>query len=478
MEPDREFSETLASNADGVVPDNRDPLRRTDLGNAERFALQHASRARFSAGMWFVWDGRRWKRDDTESVRRLARKTVASLYAEASELDDATNRKRLAAHATRSESSRAISAMLREAQAFERISIPETDLDSPKTRYLLTCLNGTLDVRTGEIGSFNPHHLITRLAPVDFSLEAHSDLWETFLDRIVPDPDTRAFLQRYIGSALTGDTADQSFVIMHGSGANGKSTFVATILSMLGDYGQQANFETFLAADARKAASRGGARPDLVNLKGARFVAAVEAGSGRRLDETTLKALTGGDLITTRQLYQGETTFQPECKIALVANHRPEIWGADHAIWRRVLEVPFTVTIPETDRDSTLRDRLSEPEHLSAVLAWAVLGCMDWWEKHPNRLDPPDAVSVATQSYRDDENALGPFLDDCTSIDPNATVSTGELWKSYLGYCENEKITSVGRKTFFRLVEDHGFTPFRTNKARMFKGLRLTNDIF
>lgn len=466
------YLEKMAGKADAL--DLRDPLRTTDLGNAERFSAQHHTRAKFCAGKWHVWDGRRWKRDDTEAVRRLARTTVKAIYAEAADIDDDKERTRMAKWAKQSESSKSVTAMLREAQADPRIAIAPDRMDPPETRYLLNCENGTVDIRTGEIRAHAPSDLITRLCPVRFDLSASCDRWNAFLVEIIPDPDTRAFLQRYIGSCLSGDTGDQQFVVMHGTGANGKSTLVSVILSMLGDYARQANFETFLASDSKGRSSKAAARPDLVAFKGARFVAAVEAGAGRRLDETTIKALTGGDLLTTRALYQEESTFQPECKVALVANNRPEIWGNDHAIWRRVLEIPFHVVIPEDKRDSTLKDALTTQTALSGILAWAALGALDWWERGTNRLGAPEAVQTATAEYRDQEDSITPFLDARCRRDPSSWVSGKVVWSAYLAFCEDEKINPVGRKTFARLLEGAGF---RQARGRDSHGTRGFNGI-
>jgi len=470
--------ELLIEKAERTEPTiNRDPLRTTDMGNAERFAEQHHRRAKFCNGYWYTWDGRRWKKDDTEAVRRLARATVKSLYREVSELENDKDRERMAKHAKQSESSKAISAMLREAQAENSIVLSGDRLDAPKTRYLFNFENGTLDIRSGELKAHDPQDLITRISPVRFDIGATHGLFNDFLHTVIPDGEVRAFLQRYIGSALTGDTSDQQFVILHGSGANGKSTFVSVILSMMGDYGKQANFETFLANE--KKGGQGGARPDLVSLRGARFVAAVEAGSGRRLDETTIKALTGGDLIAARELYKNEESFQPECKVSLVANTKPEIWGNDHAIWRRVLDVPFHVTIPEDQRDPSIRERLCHPDVLSAVAAWAALGALEWYENTTNRLRPPPDVLAATREYQDEEDALAPFLDARCTLSENARVASSIIWKEYLNYCESEKAHPVGRRTFTRLLSGSGFKPARFNdgKTRSWVGVGLNSTI-
>lgn len=157
-----------------------------------------------------------------------------------------------------------------------------------------------------------------------------------------------AFLRRAVGYSLTGRTDEQVLLLLYGTGANGKSTFLETVGPLLADYGSVADFTTFLKKD------NDGARNDLARLVGVRFVSAVEAESGRRLAEAMVKQLTGGDTITARFLFKEFFDFKPQFKIWLAANHKPTISGTDHGIWRRMRLVPFTVTIPDDEQDKHL----------------------------------------------------------------------------------------------------------------------------
>jgi len=177
------------------------------------------------------------------------------------------------------------------------------------------------------------------------------------------------FLQRAVGYALTGMTSEQVLFFLYGTGANGKSTFIETCRNLVGEYAQQADFDTFVPKE------NGHPRNDLARLAGARFVAAVEAAQGRQLAENVIKQATGGDTITARFLYREYFEFSPQFKLFLVANHKPVIIGTDEAIWRRIRLIPFTVTIPPEERDKQLLEKLQR--ELPGILAWAVRGCLD-----------------------------------------------------------------------------------------------------
>lgn len=117
----------------------------TDLGNAHRLVAQHGADLRYCHpwGQWLVWDGQRWRCDDTGEVRRRAHATARSLYIEASSSPASRD---LGRWAVRSESSAAINNMLREAQALAGIPILPAALDQEP--FLLNVLNGTIDLRT------------------------------------------------------------------------------------------------------------------------------------------------------------------------------------------------------------------------------------------------------------------------------------------------------------------------------------------
>jgi putative DNA primase/helicase len=213
--------------------------------------------------------------------------------------------------------------------------------------------------------------LITKLAPVDYVPQAQCPEWEKFLDRIMAGNRALiAFLQRAVGYALTGDTREQVLFVLYGTGANGKTTFLETVRAMLGDYAMHTNFSAFLQSEHSTA------RNDLARLAGARFVSASEVQGGRRLSEDVIKQITGGDTVTARYLYHEFFEYRPQCKLFLAVNHRPVIRGTEHAIWRRVHLIPFTVTIPNEEQDKTLGEKLRA--ELPGILNWATQGCRDW----------------------------------------------------------------------------------------------------
>lgn len=268
----------------------------TDTGNAERFAAQHVANVRYCHpwGKWLVWDETRWKLDDTGAVDRLAKATVRSIYEEASTCLDDALRKALVSHARSSESAARRAATLKLAQSEAGVPVLPERLD--KDLWLLNCRNGTIDLRTGKLWPHCRDDFITKLAPVEYDRNARCPLWITFLKRILNgNRKLGIYLQRLLGYGLTGSTREHVLPFLYGTGANGKSTFINTVLALLGsDYAIKAPGDLLLL-------KRNESHPtERADLHGKRFCACVEAEEGRRLAESLVKEMTGGDRIRAR----------------------------------------------------------------------------------------------------------------------------------------------------------------------------------
>lgn len=438
----------------------------TDLGNARRMVRRHRQDLRYCYpwDRWLVWDGTRWTFDTSGEVHRRAKETVASIYAEASEAEDIKEREQLAKHAIRSESDSKLRAMTNLAQSEPGIPVQPEDFDSDP--WALNVQNGILDLRTGELRPHSREALMTKLVPVDYDPDAKCPLWLSFLDRIMGgNAALIEYLRRVVGYTLTGDTSEQCLFLLYGTGANGKSTFLETLRALLGDYAQQANFATFLHSDQDRI------RNDIAALRGARYVAAVEADAGRRLAESLIKQVTGGDMVKARFLYREEFQYKPTYKIFLAANNKPTIRGQDHGIWRRIRLIPFEVTIPKDQQDKKLPQKLQE--ELPGILAWAVEGCRAWQQ---GGLQDPAEVIDATQSYREEMDVLGDFIAECCVISRTAQATTKALYAQYLKWCEENVERPLAKNPFSTRLKEKGFEQTRTKHARMWLGIGLLDS--
>ncbi|MCZ6691795.1 MAG: phage/plasmid primase, P4 family [Planctomycetota bacterium] len=439
----------------------------TDQGNAERLARDHGEDLRFvMASGWYVWDGVHWERDDTGEVRRRAKQTVQDLYIVAGTQTDPKERERLAKHALNSENVSRLRAMIELAESEADVVARLKEFD--KNHMLIACPNGTVDLRTGKLRPHLRSDLITKLVPVEYDPEAECPTFIAFLKKVLGDDlDLIDFIQRAVGYSLTGETSEQVLFLLWGSGANGKSTFLETIRSVFGDVAASADFGAFLVhrPDA--------IRNDLARLVGARMVTAVEAAEGAKLDEATVKQVTGNDAITVRFLHREFFTYTPTYKLWLAANYKPQIRGTDEAIWRRVLLVPFTVTIPKEERDPSLPMKMRR--ELPGILNWAVRGCLKWLN---SGLKPPQAVLEATQFYREEEDILGGFISEKCVEGKKLSVASADLFREYKEWAKAAGEEPISRNSFGRRLSGRGYEAYKntTTKRMWWEGLELSSN--
>lgn len=431
-----------------VPPENYDPPepeRFTDVGNARRLVALHGAELRYvpSWGTWLVWDGRRFERDHRCAVTEKAKSVARALVREALAEPDPDRRKTAVRWAMQSEGAGRIRAMIELARSHPGVPVMPDELDH--NPWLLNVENGTLDLRASVLRPHDPADLLTKLAPVAFDSGAECPQWMTFLGQILPDADVRAFLQETVGYCLTGRTTEQKLFFAYGSGANGKSVLQRVLLSLLGEYGRQSEPDLLLSRDS--------AHPTgVADLQGARLVLSSEIEEGRRLAEATVKQLTGSDRVKARLMHQDFFEFEPTHKLFIAANHRPIIRGTDHAIWRRLRLIPFTVTIPDSEQDRGLAERLEA--ELPGILRWAVDGCRRWQQ---DGMSEPDAVRMATAEYREEMDLLGGFLSEkCVAMEV-ATASAHDLYRAYTDWCDENGERAVTQRRFGMSLTERGF---------------------
>jgi len=432
----------------------------TDLGNARRVVARHGKDLRFchASKQWLVYDGRRWAEDATAEAVRRVKETQAALFRWTAEQikelshqgdgEEDEDRKRqlekftqLLKHCLKWEDARDVSRCLQLATSEPTIPILPKQMDADP--FTFNCLNGTIDLRTGQMREHRPEDYLTKLAPVSYNPEAKCPLWLKFLIRIMADnSDLIDYLQRVVGYSLTADVREQALWFLYGTGANGKSTFLAAILAMIGDYGMQAVSDLLLTKHNESHPT------ERADLFGRRFVATVEVDEGKRMAEALMKQLTGGDKVRARRMRQDFFEFIPTWKLYLAANHKPTIRGTDLAAWRRIKLVPFTVTIPPAEQDKTLPQKLLT--ELPGILAWAVRGCLNW-QRHG--LQEPEEVKAATDTYRAEQDTLAGFIAAFCVLHPEAKVRTSALLAAY----ERWSGDKVSAKAFTAKMEEKGF---------------------
>jgi putative DNA primase/helicase len=444
-----------------VIPSYKDL---TDLGNGERLIDKYGSVIRYcpESKQLHVYDGKRWKPDSGQVINTLAADVARCIPREAQQPGlppDEVNA--ILKHAKKSAARSSMKAMIEVAKWFPSVTVHLTQLDVDP--WLLNCQNGTLDLRTGELKSHNPFDLITKVISVPYDPEALCPLWDNTISKLMGnDPAKVSFLQRMAGYLLTGDTSEQCLFVFHGPGSNGKTTILEVFRELMAEYARHTTTASLLQTTASLI------RNDLARLDKTRLVTAVEVGMGKRLDEALVKQLTGGDQVTARFLYKEFFEFKPEFKLIIAANHKPDIRGVDHGIWRRIHLIPFDVIIPREEIDKDLPAKLRN--ELPGILAWAVRGCREWLE---GGLMVPDSIAAATAEYRHEMDVLENFFEDKCIKAADKRAPVGLIYSDYEKWCSETCQDAVGKKIFGNLMRQKGYSQAKSGGVRYWHGLEL-----
>ncbi|WP_317201715.1 phage/plasmid primase, P4 family [Janthinobacterium sp.] len=418
---------------------------------ALQFAESYANELRYVAAwdQWFHWDGMRWKPDKTLLTRDLVRKICRVA---ANDCKESRFQKALA-------SAKTVMSVIHLAKADQRLAATADQWD--RDPWLLNTPSGVIDLRDGSMHKQRPQDHMTKITAVGPG--GLGKVWRAFLERVTDgDSELQRFLQRIVGYALTGDTSAHAIFFLFGTGANGKSVFMETISNMLADYKRTAPIETFTATMNDRHPT------DLAGLQSARLVTATETEEGRRWAESRIKQLTGGDKISARFMHQDFFEFTPQFKLFVAGNHKPGLRSVDEAMRRRFHLIPFTVTIPDAERDLQLKEKLKR--ELPGILAWAIEGCLEYQKVG---LSPPECVTRATGAYLEAEDVTAAWLEECCTVEPNGWANSTELFASWKNWAEQAGEPVGTQKALTQKLEARGFIPHRKNDGRGFKGIKL-----
>nr|WP_164081874.1 phage/plasmid primase, P4 family [Stenotrophomonas pavanii] len=442
------------------VADDIDPVVSSDesvWGTEDALALSFTRRYhrdwRYVAawGRWLVWDGQRWRTEETLAATDLIRSVCRQTAVRA---DNPKVAAKLASAST-------VGGVERLARADRRHAATTDEWDADP--WLLNTPGGVVDLKTGRM---RPHERADRMTKITTATPSGDcPTWKQFIDEVTGgDKELQAYLQRMVGYALTGSTQEHALFFLYGTGANGKSVFVNTLATILGDYATNAPMDTFMETRTDRHPT------DMAGLRGARFVAAIETEQGKRWAESKLKNLTGGDKIAARFMRQDFFEFFPQFKLFVAGNHKPAIRNIDEAMKRRLHLIPFTITVPPERRDKNLQHKLLAER--DGILAWAVQGCLNW-QRH-GRLDPPQRVVDATEEYFEAEDALGRWLDERCVRTANAKSLTAELFSDWKVWAEAAGEFTGSQKRFADLLLNRGLDKWRNGMGlRGFQGIGL-----
>lgn len=448
----------------------------SDVTNAELLVSRLDGKGRFVHGLedWALCnDSGLWCFGQRPAVMRLAAQVGKAWREVAFDVPDAKESARLVSFANRSESASGINGMMQLAAITEDVSAVIADFDA--NPQLLGLTNGLLDLDSLIARSRQPEDMISRACTASWNNDASCPTWEAFLSNACDQGDeasTRefiAYLQRVCGAALLGYKGRRPFFFVYGPQGSGKSVFTNTLLEIMGDYGRALSSRALMVG---RITGNDVMMPEIAALPGVRFCVIPEAGDENCFNDELLKAMTGGDSITARTLHQKPIEFVCSAVLMFVGNSQPSSSTGGAAFMSRIRVIGFEHSVPETQRDPLLPEKLLAES--AGILRWMIEGAKCLRDQGWNE---PEVVRYATRRYQQSVDVFSMFIAERTQRGPGMTVSKQETYSAFRAWAQENGYLAVKARRFATKMEENGYRECRPNGGvRCWEGIRLLAD--
>jgi len=412
---------------------------RDDVGNAQRLAQKVGSDARFVSAhkAWAVYDPATslWNLDpEGAAITRAMIGVVRGMNAEAAFIEDPKQQGAFLSFVRTSGNLGKIEAAVKITSKMKGMQAAAEEFDADPT--VLVCSNGVVELNAGgaEFRKLRHADYATFSTGHEYAASAHSELWENFLKRVLPDASDRRWIQTLAGYSLFGANPERVLVIAKGPTSSGKTTFVEALKTAIGPYATMFNLSMLREKQDE------GPRNDVVEALPRRLILASEASDAWSLHADAVKRFTGGDPLRARRLNSNVFVERiPAFTPWLATNSYPQIPGADKALWRRLKTAPFLVSLEENEVDATLKARLTSPRVAPAVLAWAVEGWNIYTED--GLREPSSNALELLWEARTEMSDLDMFLNEACDFSAEAVEEARRLYDAYRMWAEESGLT-------------------------------------
>lgn len=314
--------------------------------------------------------------------------------------------------------------------------------------YLIGFNNGVYDFKSNMFRKGELTDYVTFTTGYDYT-EYNENCIEVkeiydFLGKIITNKKVFEYLLKILGRSLIG-ISDESFHILTGlSGANGKSTLINFLEDTLNDY----NTAVDVSLLTNKRALSASASPDVIRLRGKRYVSFAEPEYGDTLKSGILKAFSGGDSIIARELYKSPISFKLQASMFLVCNDLPNLSSVDGGIVRRIRVIEFKSRF--CDNPSKENEFMIDPTVKGKLQMWrpyfmSIL--IHWYNKYENeiklngKIEIPNEVTQATNKYKNDNDKFNDFFEECVTVSNNI-VPMKDIYRFFSMWWSNNNINN------------------------------------
>jgi len=458
-QPEEDFAKEEPISLESMKPNDNPRYSWSDIGNGNLFADFYQDQARYAPErkLWYIFDRMVWK-PDIGSIRtmELCKLLADKLMVFTLSIENELKRNEYINFVRHWQSRLYRETILKDAAGLYPIYMAALDSDP----YVFNCLNGTLNLKTGEFYRNRPADMLSKVSGVIYDPSARCERWDLFIQEVMEgDMEKARFLQKALGYALTGDSRLEALFVLHGSKTrNGKSTCMETMMRIMGDYGKTARPETI---GMKFNNSSNNPTEDIARLAGARLVNISEPDKRLTLSSALVKTLTGNDTINARFLHENSFDYRPQFKLFINTNHLPQVNDLTLFTSGRVKIIPFERHFEPHEQDQRLKSTLTKSQNLSGILNW----CIDGYRlMEAEGLEMPESVSHATESYQHSSDKIALFMEDALTEDHGCEVRTAEVYAVYKRWCSDNGFKAESSRNFNAALS--AITPIERRRPR------------
>lgn len=321
--------------------------------------------------------------------------------------------------------------------------------ENNKNEVRINLQNGTFVIspQGTQLRPFSPSDFMTYQLPFAYNPQAKAPIFETYLNRVLPDIERQKVLAEYLGFVFikhgSNTLKEEKALILYGTGANGKSVFFEIVNALLGAENVSSYSLQSLTND------NGYFRAKLAN----RLVNYASEINGK-LETSTFKQMVSGEPVEARLPYGQPFMLKQYAKLIFNVNELPKDVEHTDAYFRRFLIIPFDVTIPEVEQDKQLHTKIIESE-LSGVFNWILEGLNRLLGQ--KRFSECEAAQEAVRQYRIESNSVQLFLDERGyKSSPTEYMLIKELYPEYRAHCIEDGMTAFKKVNFSKQLQALG----------------------
>lgn len=436
-----------------------------DTGRAERFLNESGVIVRyvFDEGYFLEWTGCYWK----QTHEKVLYKKIVDFTKVYNNLASYTNYRYDALESGNNFSIKNILEIIK-----SKVGISSSELNSKKG--VLCVANGVFDFNLGCMmeHKYYFHNYITYQIDCEYVKNYHDIALDKFLLDIMVDYENVDCIQRLFGYSLIGNPCEQIMCMLVGDGANGKSTLIGAIQSLLKELTTTVNVEYFM--NSSKTSNPEAPSPVAASFKDKLMVFTSEGKANGYLNDSLIKKYIGGGLLTGRKLHKDLIKFESKFTIFFDTNYLPHFSESGYSMERRVVVIPFPVTFTKERQNPNLNKILESSQCQKALLAWLIEGAMKYLN---SGLVYTKRVTDAISEYLRNEDTVRMFIEECTYQDNSSRLTFSELYMAYVQYCENNMLVPDEKLKFSKSKTLDRYTIVeRNNATRYRRGLKLKNE--